>query len=107
MMKKSIFTLTFLTVVGISGFAQPTETTVSPMRIYRMEKTTAQVEKTELTKEQEIQQCKEHLDALDKKEAWLRANPEELKIAQEAGWFEDAAVTRARLQARLKELGAN
>ncbi len=106
-MKKSIFTLTFLTVVGISGFAQPTETTVSPMRIYRMEKTTAPVEKTELTKEQEIQQCKEHLDALDKKEAWLLANPEELKIAQEAGWFEDAAVTRARLQARLKELGAN
>lgn len=106
-MKKSIFTLTFLTVVGISGFAQPTETTVSPMRIYRMEKTTAPVEKTELTKEQEIQQCKEHLDALDKKEAWLRANPEELKIAQEAGWFEDAAITRARLNARLKELGVN
>ncbi len=106
-MKKSIFTLTFLTVVGISGFAQPTETTVSPMRIYRMEKTTAPVEKTELTKEQEVQQCKEHLDALDKKEAWLRANPEELKIAQEAGWFEDAAITRARLNARLKELGVN
>ena len=106
-MKKSIFTLTFLTVVGISGFAQPAGTPVSPMRIYRMEKTTAPVEKTELTKEQEIQQCKEHLDALDKKEAWLLANPEELKIAQEAGWFEDAAVTRARLQARLKELGAN
>jgi hypothetical protein len=107
MMKKSIFTLTFLTVVGISGFAQPTETTVSPMRIYRMEKTTAPVEKTELTKEQEIKQCKDHLDALDTKEAWLRSNPEELKKAEEAGWFEDAKATREKLLARIKELENN
>lgn len=106
-MKKSIFTLTFLTVVGISGFAQPTGTPVSPMRIYRMENTTTPAEKTELTKEQEIQQCKDHLEALDTKEAWLRANPEELKIAEESGWFEDAAATRARLQARIKELENN
>ncbi|MBK6525886.1 MAG: hypothetical protein IPG07_10245 [Crocinitomicaceae bacterium] len=106
-MKKSIFTLTFLTVVGISGFAQPAATPVSPMRIYRMETTSAPVEKTELTKEQEIKQCRDHLEALDTKEAWLLANPEELKKAEDAGWFEDAAVTRARLQARLKELGVN
>lgn len=106
-MKKSIFTLTFLAAVGISGFAQPTGAQVSPMRIYRMETATTPVEKTELTKEEEIQQCKDLLEALDVKEAWLRSNPEELKVAQEEGWFEDAAITRARLQARLKELGVN
>lgn len=93
--------------MGITGFAQQSGTQVSPMRIYRMEPSTAPVEKPVLTKEEEIKQCKDLLEALDVKEAWLRANPEELKTAEEAGWFEDAAATRAELSARLKELEGN
>lgn len=106
-MKKSIFTISFLTVIGITGFAQQSGTTVSPMRIYRMEPAPAPAEKPVLTKEEEIKQCNDLLQALATKEAWLRANPEEFKKAEEAGWFEDAAATRAELNARLKELEGN
>lgn len=34
------------------------------------------------------------LDALDSKEAWIRSNPEELKMANEQGWFINADNTR-------------
>jgi len=101
-MKRLILSVSFLLGIGMIGFSQQTESQVSPMVIYRMPAESP--EKSELTKEQEIEQCKNLLNALDTKEAWIRSNPEELKIATESGWFEDAAVTRARVHARLKEL---
>jgi len=101
-MKKVIISLSLILGSGILGYAQET-TTPSKMRIYRMENTTPAV-KTELSKEEEIQNCKNHLEALDKKEAWIRSNPEELKLANENGWFDQAAATRATLLARIKEL---
>ncbi|MBI3135135.1 MAG: hypothetical protein HYZ14_10725 [Bacteroidetes bacterium] len=103
-MKRLILSTSFLLGVGMMSFAQQNGTQVSPMKIYRMETTSNPEQKAELTKEQEIEQCKNLLNALDVKEAWIRSNPEELKVATESGWFEDAAATRAQLQARIKEL---
>jgi uncharacterized protein YlxW (UPF0749 family) len=107
-MKQLILSTSFLFGIGMMSFAQQNGTQVSPMKIYKMESTTstttAPEQKAELTKEQEIEQCQNLLNALDVKEAWIRSNPEELKIATESGWFEDAAVTRAQLHTRIKEL---
>lgn len=103
-MKRIILSTAVLLVAGVTSFAQQNGTQVSPMKIYKMETPSNAAPKAELTKEQEIEQCKNHLNALDVKEAWIRSNPEELKIATESGWFEDAAATRAALNARIKEL---
>lgn len=53
---------------------------------------------------QELLAKRNLLTSLDKKEAWIRSNPEEMKIAQENGWFEKAAKTRAEVRKRIKEL---
>jgi len=104
-MKKVIVSLSLILGAGLIGYAQETTATTSKMRLYRMESTTTTpVVTSELSKEEEIQNCKNHLDALDKKEAWIRSNPEEMKIATENGWFEDAAATRSKLLTRIKEL---
>jgi len=97
-MKKIIGISVLLLSVCTFGNAQEVNEEKSTLKIYRVEKT------EQLTKEQEIQNCKDHITALDQKEAWIRSNPEELKIATENGWFEEAAATRARLLARIKEL---
>jgi hypothetical protein len=41
------------------------------------------------------------LAALDSKEAWIRSNPEELKIANEQGWFTNAEATRKDVLAKI------
>jgi len=56
------------------------------------------------TDEQKIADYKYHIKALNEKEEWIRNNPEELKIAQEQGWFEFAAKTRKELRAQIAEL---
>lgn len=53
---------------------------------------------------QELQSKKDLLAALDSKEAWIRSNPEELKIANENGWFTNAEKTRVEIRKRIKEL---
>jgi hypothetical protein len=100
-MKQIILTTSLFLVMGTAGFAQ--EQKVSTMKIYRVEAKTPE-QKTELTKEEELKKCYDLLEALDVKEAWIRSNPEELKIATESGWFEDAEKTRAELHAKIKEL---
>lgn len=100
-MKRFILSASFFLGLGMIGFAQQTENKVSTLQIYKMETSESD---TELAKQQEIEQCKSLLEALAAKEAWIRSNPEELKTATEAGWFEDAAATRAKLEARIKEL---
>lgn len=106
---KKVFLSVSILGFSLLGFSQQETGTVtksesSTMKIYRMEPTGKT--STELSREEEVKQCKDHLAALDSKEAWIRSNPEELKVAEETGWFEDAAETRAKLHARLKELGA-
>lgn len=53
---------------------------------------------------QELKAKKDLLTSLDKKEQWIRSNPDELKIAQENGWFKKAEQTRAEVRKRIKEL---
>lgn len=64
------------------------------------EKTT----KVVLSPEEELKSCEAQLDALNKKETYLRSNPEQLKVAEENGWFADAEKTRAVLTKRINEL---
>jgi hypothetical protein len=52
----------------------------------------------------ELQAKRDLLKALDKKEAWIKSNPEELKIAEENGWFTQAEKTRVEVRKRIKEL---
>jgi len=53
---------------------------------------------------QELQSKRGLLTSLDKKEAWIRSNPEELAIATENGWFTNAEKTRKEIRQRIKEL---
>lgn len=50
---------------------------------------------------QKLSAHKSLLKALDTKEAWIRSNPEELKMAEKNGWFVDAAKTRKDLLAKI------
>lgn len=67
--------------------------------------TATKVEKTDTrTNQEKIDGYKYHIKALDQKEAWIRSNPEELKIANEQGWFDMANKTRAELKAQIAQL---
>jgi len=103
-MKQIFLTVSFLLVVGATSFSQQSSTKVSSMKVYKMESTPSTAQKVEMTKEEEIAYCKGVIEALDQKEAWIRSNPEELKLATENGWFVNADATRASLLARIKEL---
>ena len=59
---------------------------------------------TVVSKEDKIQSLNNLLIALDKKEAWIRNNPEELEVAIETGWFEATEKTRISIAKELKEL---
>ena len=83
-----------------NGYSQ--ENNKKPERIKLYPSSHANEEK--LTPEQEIQECEQHLEALDAKEAWIKENPEELTKANESGWFTNAEKTRVELKARIKEL---
>jgi predicted metal-dependent hydrolase len=50
---------------------------------------------------QSLTSLKSLLAALDTKEAWIRSNPEELKIANEQGWFTKAEATRKDVLAKI------
>lgn len=106
-MKKVILSGAFILAFTAIGFTQQENPEVSKMKLYPVEKKSTSAEQKEISKEEEIQNCKNLLVALDTKEAWLKANPEELKVATEAGWFEDAQATREKLLARIKELENN
>ncbi|NOQ71415.1 MAG: hypothetical protein GQ574_05415 [Crocinitomix sp.] len=65
--------------------------------------TTTEVKKTQ-TPAQELESCETQLSALNKKEVYIRGNAEELKLANENGWFKNAEKTRAVLVKRIAEL---
>lgn len=54
----------------------------------------------------EYKKLKMKLEALDRKEEWIRSNPEEMKIAEETNWFINANNTRKEIRKRIKELEA-
>ena len=59
---------------------------------------------SKITPQKELANCKNTLEAIDKKEAHIRSNPTELALANENGWFTDAEKARATLNKRIKEL---
>lgn len=99
-MKKII--LTIVVVSSFSSLATAQESPSQPERIKLYP--SSHSNNNQLTPQEEIEKCEQHLVALDKKEEVIRANPEELKIAQENGWFENADKTRKELKARIEEL---
>jgi len=50
---------------------------------------------------QKLASYKSLLKALDTKEAWIRSNPEELKLATKNGWFVNAEKTRKDVLAKI------
>lgn len=96
-MKKLTLVGALIFTAAISSNAQENKNQNQPMKIIS-------VEKEQITPEQEIKNCQSQIDALDKKEAWIRSNPEELAIAQDTNWFENADKTRADLRKRIAEL---
>ena len=92
-MKKVIILAAF--IVGISYSAEAQLKTNN----------STQVEKVDhRTDAEKLVAYKSHLEALDTKEAWIRSNPEELKIAKEQGWFVNADKTRKELKAQIAEI---
>ena len=91
-MKKVILLVAFIVGVAYTADAQQ-KTTSTP------------VEKVDnRSDEEKLVAYKSHLDALDKKEEWIRSNPAETKIANEQGWFINAAQTRKELKAQIAEI---
>jgi hypothetical protein len=108
-MKNFILLSSFL-FIGSGSLMAQAETTNKPERItiVKTQKHSNPSSEAPLVKEKELneKEIKALLVALDKKEAWIRENPEELELAIENGWFEDAAKTRKTLNQKLKALGA-
>lgn len=98
----------FLLIMGLvssHGFSQEGEKKTERIKLVKGgESMPSAAVKTEKTPEQELKSCENQLEALNKKDAYLRSNPAEMKVAEENGWFKDAALTRTTLEARIKEL---
>ena len=72
------------------------------------------IEKKETTSQKEvkssnfntwtIEECKNYLDALDQKEAKIKADPDQMAIAKKEGWFVEAEKNRKQVKARIEEL---
>jgi len=92
-MKKVLILVALVLSVSYNANAQQRQT--SPVK-------TQQVDNR--TDAEKLAGYKDLLKALDTKEAWIRSNPEEVKIANEQGWFENAAKTRKELKAKIAEI---
>ena len=98
-------------VLSTMSYAQEKSTTeTKPKRITvvkagePMKKGTAEKGKEALTPAQELERCKAHLVALDKKEEYLRSDAKRWEEALESGWLKDANKTRATLNQQIQEL---
>ena len=100
-MKKLTFLVLFVAGAAFTGVSQEKQNT--PERI-KLVPSGHQTQSTQLSKEEEIKKCEALLEALDIKEEQIRKNPEEILIASEAGWFENAEKQRKELKARIIEL---
>ncbi|UKN02504.1 hypothetical protein K6119_03085 [Paracrocinitomix mangrovi] len=99
-MKKLFLSVFVVLGASLGAVAQETPNKPERIKLYPSSHST----NNELTPQEEIIKCEQHLEALDQKEAAIKSNPEELKIAQENGWFENAEKTRKELKARIEEL---
>lgn len=95
-MKRLIYTVILFSVVSL-GYAQQNGPATQKTGTEKTGRLTDAERK-------ELRAKKDLLNALDKKEAWIRSNPDELKKAQETGWFKNAEKTRAEVRKRIKEL---
>ena len=59
---------------------------------------------TTITPEQQIARYESFLESLNKKEAYLKSDPEALKVAEENGWFAKAEETRKSVKAKIEVL---
>ena len=96
-MKKVILIGALVFTAALSGSAQEKKNENEPKKLVL-------VESGKISPEQEIKNCQSQIESLNTKEAWIRANPEELKLAQENNWFTNADKTRAELTIRIAEL---
>lgn len=109
MKKTTLITLVFFGFSFVSSAQEGNQNGKERITLYKVEQqessnSRTQSDKKFSTPEEEIAYCNEMLNALDQKEAWIRNNPEELKIAQENGWFEKAEATRKELRERIQKL---
>lgn len=91
---KKIFILVAL-VLSISYTANAQQKQTTPVK-------TEQADNR--TDAEKLAAYKDLLKALNTKEEWIRSKPEEVKIANEQGWFEKAAKTRKELKAKIAEI---
>lgn len=102
MKKVAIASIVFLGFATAS-FAQTEKNETGNYKLVPIEKTTPPGVNS-MSPEEEIAFCTNQINAIDTKESWIRQNPEELKIANENGWFAQADKNRAELKARIAEL---
>jgi len=98
-MKKLTLLIAVLLMGGVS-FSQEKKTT--PERI-KLVPSSHQSKNTK-SKAEQIKDLEAHLEAIDAKEAYIRKSPEETKIAQKNGWFENAEKQRKEIKAKIQEL---
>ncbi len=91
---KKVFILVAL-VLSISYSANAQQKNTAPAK-------TQQVDNR--TDAEKLKAYKYQLKAFDDKEARIRSNPEEMKIAKEQGWFEAVNKKRAELKAKIAEI---
>lgn len=98
----------FFSFVGISQSTEPAEKKTERITLIKggesSSNETSKSSHKKLSPTEELAQCENQLIALDKKEAYIRSNPEEMKIATESNWFVNADHARAILRKRLAEL---
>jgi len=92
-MKKVLILVALVLSVSYNANAQQRQT--SPIK-------TQQVDNR--TDAEKLAGYKYQLKAYDDKEAWIRSNPEEMKIAEEQGWFEAVEKMRKELKAKIAEI---
>ena len=101
-MKKVAIAVFFLMGTAFVSTAQEKDPQ-KPQRINKLVKIETNQEKINPV-EQEIKNLEYQLEALDNKEAIIRQDPEETRIATAQGWFEKTEATRAQIRARIDEL---
>lgn len=99
-MKKLTLLIALLLMGGVNSFSQEKKTT--PERI-KLVPSSHQSKNTK-SKAEQIKDLEAHLEAIDAKEAYIRKSPEETKIAQKNGWFENAEKQRKEIKAKIQEL---
>ena len=108
---KKIFVLVFAISFSAFGFSQEEEKAEKkPERITIIKggeskpvENNTTVKKI-LSPEEELASCEAQLEAINKKEAYLKNNEESYKTALENGWFKDADKNKAILIKRIKAL---